>query len=180
MRKEHLQAWLPLASPRLRLAAMLAWKTASRWAEVAALTRGNVMSRSPEEVIIDWSCLPKGRRADPYKPSKFTVIEGEWTSDINLLLPMLNDEQPLSEMSTTDLQRQWRSNPMMRRYSGHSFKRGAFRHLINRIVRDSLPIQPHELSVLLKHQLTYDLLSGRTYDTTPTTSIWRGCLGRSA
>ena len=74
---------------------------------------------------------------------------------------MLNDEQPLSEMSTTDLQRQWRSNPMMRRYSGHSFKRGAFRHLINRIVRDSLPIQPHELSVLLKHQLTYDLLSGQ-------------------
>jgi hypothetical protein len=160
MQLDDLERWLPVLEPMVRLAAMLAWKTASRWGEVAKLAKVNFIVSTEQEVIIDWADLPKGCRRDKYKPSMYTVICGRWTREIHHLLRLapMGDE-PFCPWQTADLDREIKKWPWMEEYSGHSFKKGAATFLVEAMVQRQLPIQPHELSVLLKHKLVFDLLS---------------------
>lgn len=162
LKKEHLEQWLAtLADPLLKLAAMVCWKTASRWGETALLTRENFISVEPEEIIVAWGTLPKGRRADPYTPSMYTVIVGQWTGEIARLLQLVpTQDQPFCPWPTERLDAELKNVPCMAAYTGHSFKKGAATHVIRAAARNpNLGIKPQEISVLLKHKLTYDLLS---------------------
>ena len=163
--KDKLVQWLSTISdqPMLQLAAMLAWKSASRWGEVSLLTLDNFVEITPEQVIVSWDVLPKTAKRNPYTPSMYTVIRGPWTSEIARLLGQVrNPKVPFCPLTTAALDHLWRRDATMLEYSAHSFKSGALAHLTHSIVQQNLQIAPHEISVLMKHKLSYDLLGGST------------------
>jgi integrase len=160
MPKPVLERWLnQLTCPFLRLSAMICWKTASRWGEVALLTKEHFIRATPEEVIIDWSTLPKGRKRDPYTPSMYTVICGHWTREIYNLLQLVRTDHPFCPWTTEKLEKQFKETRSMEEYGRHSFKRGAVTHLIEVAEQQGIQLDPRLISVLLKHKLVCDLLS---------------------
>lgn len=160
MRKVDLEQWIQtLSHPWLRLTAMVCWKTASRWGDVVNLEKAHYIQAQDDEVIVSWSTLPKGRRADPYTPSMYTVIHGHWTTEIAQLIRASPENIPLCPWTTDKLDSEFKKCELMKEYTAHSFKRGAASHVIQELQRLSIEMRPAEFSVLLKHKLTYDLLA---------------------
>ncbi|RNC50011.1 hypothetical protein TcCL_NonESM00338 [Trypanosoma cruzi] len=60
-----------------RVVLRLAWITASRWSEIAALTPNNFTLKPDGALILDWSVAPKTARADPHRASRFVRIRGQ-------------------------------------------------------------------------------------------------------
>ncbi|KAF8276704.1 hypothetical protein TcBrA4_0121700 [Trypanosoma cruzi] len=60
----------------------LAWITASRLFEIAALTPNNFTLKRDGALISDWSVAPKTARADPHRASRFVKIRGQDAFDI--------------------------------------------------------------------------------------------------
>jgi integrase len=158
--KEDLVRWLrSINDPMLALTAMLAWKTASRWGEMVGLTISHFPVIENHEVIVSWSTLPKGRRKNPYKPSMYTVIRGEWTQEIAELLRRVPNHHPFCPWTTDKLDSELKDVPFMSQYTGHSFKRGAATHLVKEAERRGIEFNATDFSILLKHETTYDLLT---------------------
>ncbi|KAJ9435697.1 hypothetical protein DIPPA_21932 [Diplonema papillatum] len=133
------------------MCALLAWKTASRWAEVAALSSTQFLSVTPEEIVVDWKQTPKGRRRDPFKPSRFVVVVGPLTAE---LAEMYRARAPFAELcslTTTGLDAMWARSPEMRKYSAHSIKRGAVTRLFDCIAL-GVPIPLYLVNRLAKHE----------------------------
>lgn len=147
--RDLLLSWAFQQPRDVLLACMIAWKTASRWKEVVELKKQNIIWSTCKEVIIDWSTIPKGRRANPYQASKFTVITGDLTTSIHAALSNLKDKQ-LCAVSTSELDHLWSGDGKMAGYSAHSIKRGALTHLMERAVAAQL--DPVKISLLAKHQ----------------------------
>lgn len=138
-----------LVEPRLRAAILVAWKTASRWGEVQELTGENFIHRSRDQVIIDWERKTKTTRSDPYRASKYTVIEGEMTSEIYEEIKLLGAKQRLTEIDTAGLVK------VMRRtvgngYSAHSIKHGAMAHLVRLGAEGKVTVE--QLELIAKHK----------------------------
>ncbi|KAJ9443143.1 hypothetical protein DIPPA_02664 [Diplonema papillatum] len=151
MEKDTLLKWARQQQPDVMLAALLAWKTASRWAEVAALAASQFLLISPAEIIVDWMQTPKGRRADPFKASRFTVVKGPLTAEIATLLQSLIPFNNLTTISTTKLDELWGRSNLMRGYTAHSVKRGAMTRIFQLMGR-GVPIPPHLVERLAKHK----------------------------
>lgn len=149
--RAELMLWARYQPIPVRLATMIAWKTASRWGEVVQLRPVNFILRSPEEVIIDWSTIPKARRANPYKPSKFAVIRGDMTPEIFSMLKDCRDGSTICTVSTSDLDHTWATDPKMAKYSAHSIKRGAIT-LLTELAAADRTIDPTHISLLAKHE----------------------------
>lgn len=160
--KEHVMQLLQVFKdlPLLQLSMVVAWKTASRWGEVALLTRRHFLVVDRKEVIIGWGTLPKGWRSQPFHPSMYTVIVGSGTIDIfNILTNHVKDDEPFCPWDTSTLDSKLsRLEPPLNQYSGHSFKKGAASQVVA-AAAGGAQIEPHHLSLLLKHKLTMDLLS---------------------
>ncbi|KAF8284026.1 hypothetical protein TcBrA4_0055570 [Trypanosoma cruzi] len=62
---------------RERVVARLAWITASRLFEIAALTSNNFTLEPDGTLILDWSVAPKTAKADPHRASRFVRIRGQ-------------------------------------------------------------------------------------------------------
>ena len=75
-------AWAMKQDVQLKTGLLIAWKSAARWGEVWKLGRRNFVFISVEEIIVDWWDVPKGRREDPFKPSRWVVIKGFLTPEI--------------------------------------------------------------------------------------------------
>ncbi|KAJ9468505.1 hypothetical protein DIPPA_27588 [Diplonema papillatum] len=148
--RDTLIGWALRQSPSICLAAMLAWKTASRWSEVAALSRANFVLVTDTEVIIDWSTLPKGRRGNPYSKSRMVVVTGPLTEGIASLVRSLGGFRKLTQVSTDGLASLWRAEPAMRQYTAHSIKRGAVDHLVAAKAAGA-QFPEHLISRLAKH-----------------------------
>ncbi|KAF8281406.1 trans-sialidase, putative [Trypanosoma cruzi] len=65
-----------------RVVLRLAWITASRWSEIAALTAKNFSLEADGTIILDWSVAPKTAKADPHRASRFVKIRGQDAFDI--------------------------------------------------------------------------------------------------
>ncbi|KAF8290706.1 hypothetical protein TcBrA4_0120780 [Trypanosoma cruzi] len=65
-----------------RVVLRLAWITASRWSEIAALTAKNFSLEADGTLILDWSVAPKTAKADPHRASRFVKIRGQDAFDI--------------------------------------------------------------------------------------------------
>jgi hypothetical protein len=161
LNKPDLIQWLDqISDPMLKLTAMMCWKTASRWGDMIMLTREHIVEATANEIIVSWSTLPKGRKANPYTPSMYTVIHGPWTEEIFALIQRIPlPDKPFCPWTTDKLDAELKKVPHMAQYTGHSFKRGAATHAIAEAERLKIDLKPSEISVLLKHKLTYDLLS---------------------
>ncbi|RNC32318.1 hypothetical protein TcCL_Unassigned05081 [Trypanosoma cruzi] len=65
-----------------RVVFRLAWMTASRLFEIAALTAKNFTVKPDGALILDWSVAPKTARADPHRASRFVKIRGRTLSTL--------------------------------------------------------------------------------------------------
>lgn len=148
--KDTLVAWARRQKPDVQLAALLAWKCVARWGEVQKLSRAQFLVVSPEEIIIDWHTTPKGRRANPFTLTKFTVITGDLTGQCAALVTTLTPFTTLTTLTTEGLNARWQVLPVMAPYSAHSIKRGAITHLL-RLIAEGTPIPEELVSRVAKH-----------------------------
>lgn len=136
-------------NPNFKAALLVAWKTASRWGEVQQLTGENFIFRSRTQIIIDWERKTKTTRSDPYRASKYTVIEGELTEDIFLVVKDLTASQRLTTVSTERLGR-FLKETLGNGFSAHSIKHGAMSHLV-RLGAEGL-VTADQLELIAKHK----------------------------
>ena len=158
--KEHvlrlIQVWPSLQKDAVRLSILLLWKTCSRIDDIRWLTRKNFIKITQEEVIIDWWNLCKGRETNPYHPSRYTVIVGDWTDIIADIAMTTSETVPFSPFdesifnaTTINLEQP------LNEYTGHSFKRGGFAHIVKFAPADQY--SQTQLSILMKHTVVCDL-----------------------
>ena len=72
--------------------------------------------------------MPKGRGANP--PSRWTVIKGNHTEEIKILLGAMGGFKKLHPWGTSRLVKTFQQDSRMKRYTAHSIKRGAISHLL--------------------------------------------------
>ncbi|KAF8278113.1 hypothetical protein TcBrA4_0119770 [Trypanosoma cruzi] len=136
---------------RERVVVRLAWITASRWSEIAALTPNNFTLKPDGTLILDWSVAPKTARADPHRASRFVRIRGQDAFDIIKLCRTLQENEKLTNLTTAQVERTlapWDA-------TAHSIKRGALRHAAQ--IVEAYNLDPHVISQLAKHVNPFDL-----------------------
>ncbi|KAJ9448706.1 hypothetical protein DIPPA_06352 [Diplonema papillatum] len=153
--RDTLLSWAMDQVSHVRLATLVAWKTASRWADVCMLTRRDFVLVTDDEVIVDWGVRPKGRTRNPFCVSKLVVICGPLTNVIAMLVRGAGDFRQLTSVSTAQLARMWAGELRMCRYSAHSIKRGAVDHLLEAKSLGA-PFPEHLISRVAKHKNEVD------------------------
>ncbi|EKG08246.1 hypothetical protein TCSYLVIO_000609, partial [Trypanosoma cruzi] len=136
---------------RERVVLRLAWITASRWFEIAALTAKNFTLEADGALILDWSVAPKTARADPHRASRFVRIRGQDAFDITKLCRTLQGKEKLTKLTTAQVERA----PAPWNATAHSIKRGALRHAAQ--IVEAYNLDPHVISQLAKHVDPFDL-----------------------
>ncbi|ESS59523.1 trans-sialidase [Trypanosoma cruzi Dm28c] len=133
-----------------RVVARLAWITASRLFEIAALTPNNFTLKPDGALILDWSVAPRTARADPHHASRFVRIRGQDAFDIKLCRTLQENEK-LTNITNAKVERalaSWNA-------TAHSIERGALRHAAQIVETHNL--DPHVISQLAKHVNPFDL-----------------------
>ncbi|KAJ9447092.1 hypothetical protein DIPPA_34610 [Diplonema papillatum] len=148
--RRKLVSWARQQQSSVRLAVLVAWKTASRWAEAANLSSVQFLLVTQKEVVVDWFQTPKGRTQDPFKASRFAVIQGPLTAEIAVLYAKCAPFAPLSALTTSALDALWGQSTQMQGYTAHSIKRGAVKHLLPLLTSGKL--SPHLIDRLTKHE----------------------------
>ncbi|KAF8296800.1 putative trans-sialidase [Trypanosoma cruzi] len=128
-----------------RVVFRLAWITASRWSEIAALTPNNFTMESEGTLILDWTVASRTARADPHRASRFVRMRGQDAFDIIKPFRTLQENEKLTNITTAQVERAlapWNA-------TAHSIKRGALRHAAQIVETHNL--NPHVISQLAKH-----------------------------
>ncbi|ESS55566.1 hypothetical protein TCDM_12953 [Trypanosoma cruzi Dm28c] len=136
---------------RERFVIRLAWITASRLFEIAALTPNNFTLKPDGALILDWSVAPKTARADPHRASRFVKIRGQDAFDTIKLCRTLQENEKLTNITNAKVERAlapWNA-------TAHSIKRGALRHAAP--IVETYNLNPHVISQLAKHVNPFDL-----------------------
>jgi hypothetical protein len=131
-----------------RAALFVAWKTASRWADILTLTKESFVQLSDNQVVIEWSHTKSSTQGD-FNPWRWTVIHDAlpmcWLLRI---IRGLRRHQPLTTIPTENVP------PLLQRFGGdytaHSVKRGAVDHLVREAAAGRLDMQL--IPLLAKHQ----------------------------
>ncbi|KAJ9452494.1 hypothetical protein DIPPA_25585 [Diplonema papillatum] len=150
--RELLLRWARAQESSVCLAALVAWKTASRWGEVCALSSPQFLLVTPQEVIIDWFRTPKARKRDPFRPSRFAVVQGDLTSEIATLFQECSPFEKLTEMTTEALDVTWKRAPAMSTFSAHSIKRGAATFIFQKLASGEAVVPAALVDRLTKHE----------------------------
>jgi hypothetical protein len=132
-----------------KLAVLIAWKTASRWDEVEQLSKESIVMLKEDEIIIDWGRSTKATRQDPYRASKYTVIVGDWTSEICAGLRRKKEFAILTKTTTEQIAKQIRSM-FGQGYGAHSIKHGAMTCLVYYAALGQL--RTDQLEIIAKHK----------------------------
>ncbi|RNC53708.1 SH3 domain protein [Trypanosoma cruzi] len=78
-----------------RVVFRLAWITASRWSEIAALIPNSFTLEPDGTIILNWSVASKTARADPHRAPRFVRIRGRDAFDtIKLCRTLQENEKP--------------------------------------------------------------------------------------
>lgn len=109
--------------PRDKAAFLLAWKTASRWSDIAALQGHHFHRRLPHSIVIDWAADTKSSRGNPYQPQLLVEVTGDWTPQIAAAIQDLGDKESLTAITTAQAARMLAS--VRPELTAHSIKRGA-------------------------------------------------------
>eukprot|EP00796_Vickermania_ingenoplastis_P011453 gene11453-biopygen8317 len=139
-----------------RIVLRLAWMTASRWAEVAALTTDCFRPLDRKVFILDWGTLPKTSKEQPNRSFRFTMFSERFSIRLRKLLRCRGPGQPLTALSGAQLRQmmcQLGHRPddrgIMRAYTAHSIKRGALQAAA--VVCNELDLDPRHVVLLGKH-----------------------------
>ncbi|ESS60599.1 hypothetical protein TCDM_11867 [Trypanosoma cruzi Dm28c] len=134
-----------------RVVLRLAWITASRWSEIAALTAKNFSLEADGTLILDWSVAPRTAKADPHRALRFVGMRGQGAFDNIKLCRTLQEKEKLTNLTTAQVERAlapWNA-------TAHSIKRGALRHAAQIVEKYNL--NPHVISQLAMHVDPFDL-----------------------
>ncbi|KAF8290008.1 hypothetical protein TcBrA4_0135270 [Trypanosoma cruzi] len=134
-----------------RVVVRLAWITASRWSEIAALTPNNSTMEADGTLILDRSVAPKTARADPHRALRFVGIRGQDAFDTRKLCRTLQHNEKRTNLTTAQVERAlapWNA-------TAHSIERGALRHAAQ--IVETYNFDPHVISQLAKHVDPFDL-----------------------
>lgn len=112
-----------------QIALLIAWKTASRWEETAALHKEMFVVTTPEVVVINWGRATKGSRQDPFRESMFAAIVGPDTPRIACYVQKMDTNNPLSNLSGQALIKLMKTR-LGSTYTTHSIKHGAVCQLL--------------------------------------------------
>lgn len=135
----------------VKVALILAWKTASRIDEIAKLKPENIIESSPEEIIIWFGVHTKTSRSRPFMPQLFQVIKGKMTDFLHENLPAALQQWP-----TTATIKKHIPKP----YTMHSIKHGAGQEIIK--LAAERKIDPSIIPLVLKHASAQKILSETT------------------
>ncbi|EKF98328.1 leucine-rich repeat protein, putative [Trypanosoma cruzi] len=83
----------------------LAWMTASRWSEIAALTPNNFTIEADGALILDWSVAPRTARADTHRALRFVRIRGQDAFDTIKLCRTLHENEKLTNITNAKVER---------------------------------------------------------------------------
>ncbi|RNC40066.1 trans-sialidase [Trypanosoma cruzi] len=125
---------------RERVVFRLAWITASRWSEIAALTAKNFTMEADGTLILNWSVAPKTAKADPHRASRFVRIRGQDAFDIIKPCRTPQENEKLTNLTTAKVEKAlapWNA-------TAHSIKRGALRHAAQ--IVEAYNLNPHVIS----------------------------------
>ncbi|KAF5215132.1 hypothetical protein ECC02_012199 [Trypanosoma cruzi] len=150
-KEEMTQVIRSRADWRERVVLRLAWVTASRWSEIAALIAKNFTMESDGTLILDRSVAPKTAKADPHRASRFVRIRGQDAFDTIKLCRTLQENEKLTNLTTAQVEKAlapWNA-------TAHSIKRGALRHAAE--IVEAYNLNPHVISQLAKHVDSFDL-----------------------
>lgn len=140
---------------RVRVTVLLAWKSASRWSDVAGLRPHQFVLCTKERIVLCWKGKVKARRgAAQFRPSAFADLRGEGVGMIYTWLKQLDFLKrggQLCGVSTKGLVRVMQGAGFTG-VTGHSFRRGAYLHLLEVHARFPSLFSLSLLSRLMKHQ----------------------------
>lgn len=149
MRHGDLLHILPSLPPLMAQGLMLAWKTASRWDEIARLQRTSVLQITEDEIVLYFGAETKTSRTSPFRPELFCVVRGPWTKELGQFLRQrmqtVQPGLPLIPVQTAAVTLALAPYG----YSAHSIKRGALSHVMAALPEGSPHF--HILSLLAKH-----------------------------
>jgi hypothetical protein len=135
-------------SAAVRAAIFLAWKTASRWSDLLALTRRSFLLAAPHEVIVEWGQLKTNRRQQ-LSVRSWTVVEHREPMTLLLRhLRSLRGDVPFLSV-TTDQAIELLRTRTSPRLTAHSFKKGAVDELVRQAVAGHFDLR--KLPLLAKH-----------------------------
>jgi len=126
---------------REAVAFWLAWKTASRWADILALKKENFVAVGPLDLIVHWGATLKTSRATPFAPQTLACVidTSPFFPTALRVLRSLRPDEHLTLLSTDQLRRLLRVHPPTATLSAHSIKRGALILLAQEAARGNLP-----------------------------------------
>ncbi|EKF98023.1 hypothetical protein TCSYLVIO_011089, partial [Trypanosoma cruzi] len=107
-----------------RVVVRLAWITASRLFEIAALTANSFTLEPRVAITWDWPAAPKTARADPHGASRFVRARGQDAFDIIKLCRTLQESEKLTNITNAHVGRA----PVPWNATARSIKRGVPRH----------------------------------------------------
>ena len=125
----------------VKVALLLARKTASRVDEIARLKKESFLKLSPEEVIVDFADRTKKSRGKPFLPENLCVVTGDLTSFLCENIPAALEDWPKQSQIQKHLPKP---------YTMHSIKHGCAIVLIEAAANGLL--EPGLVPLVLKHQ----------------------------
>ncbi len=136
---------------RLMAGLFLMWKTASRFDDVARVTRASLLVLEDDEIIVSWGDRTKSTRSDPFRASAWTVVRHQQSMEpVVRALRQLQDDEALIDSSTADLVRWLKRDDATAQLTAHSFKRGALNTLMMKAATGVVDVL--RIPVLAKHQ----------------------------
>lgn len=154
--KEEAYRIMAACPPPLQLVFFLAWKTASRWADVRALTPNDLVQISPNQAALMFPCT-KATWMRPFRPD--LLVHVIHSSDITRLLSQtrfLHPDRPIVNTTTQQITALMRRVTGNKHLSSRSIKRGAADLLMTAAAQGQVPVET--VGRLLKHAKTPQIL----------------------
>ena len=153
---EEVYRILETLPPPVQLVFFIAWKTASRWADVKALCPMDVIPISPYEAAI---CFPitKATYMRPFRPDLLVHLVSSFPiTGLLAQMSRLQPHKPITKMTTAQLNKAMRAALRDPTVSSRCVKKGACDHLMKHVAQGRLPIEV--VGRLLKHAKTPQII----------------------
>lgn len=153
------RAWAEDPTGRLPMCIWLAHKTASRWGDLASLTKGDLILRAPnleeDEIIIQWGNKTKTSRFRQFRVTGLTVVKEIHHHQTipyftNNTLRRMKSKERICPKSTAQMDAWLKKDPQTAHLTCHSFKRGSLNQLAELALEGKF--EPRLIPILAKHQ----------------------------
>ena len=147
----ELQELLTLLPTDPKWAVWLAWKTASRWADMTHLTLDDFTLVEPNVILVSFKDKTKGSHDRPFRPDLLVLVEDPLVPQF---MAWMRLQSFLTTKTTVQLSRLMQEI-LNRHVTAHSIKRGVLNFLATLVADGKLPI--HIIPQMAKHAVPWAL-----------------------